>query len=335
MEPDHRILGVSHMPDLMEVLWQEGVSPADLTEADDAVMRCLRAAEEAVAGASAADDAIAAWQARLGGVPPSSFDSGEDLQRLQHQQQQQELEERQHHQQEVDPDSNADADADAGPKRKRNAATAAAAAAAAAPAAGALVSAPPLDPASPVPSKGLRRFSLKVCAKVEGRGRTNYNEVADDLVADLRADAASGAGDASFDEKNVRRRVYDALNVLTAVGMITKDRKEIEWRGWPPGLGVGAGAADRLRTELRAATTRLSDKARRLSEAAAKGFCVGNLVLRNCDAPLPLLAAAHEAGLGAPNPLALPFMLVTAPPGSSVDVTMEENRMVAHLDFGG
>lgn len=41
------------------------------------------------------------------------------------------------------------------------------------------------------------------------RGRTTYNEVADALVEELRDDPESGG-----DDKNIRRRVYDALNVL-------------------------------------------------------------------------------------------------------------------------
>jgi transcription factor Dp-1 len=35
------------------------------------------------------------------------------------------------------------------------------------------------------------------------------------------------------DEKNIRRRVYDALNVLIATEIISKDKKEIQWRGLP------------------------------------------------------------------------------------------------------
>lgn len=35
------------------------------------------------------------------------------------------------------------------------------------------------------------------------------------------------------DEKNIRRRVYDALNVLMALNIISKDKKEIKWRGLP------------------------------------------------------------------------------------------------------
>jgi hypothetical protein len=37
-----------------------------------------------------------------------------------------------------------------------------------------------------------------------------------------------------YDEKNVRRRAYDVLNVLMAMDIISKDKKEIQWKGLPP-----------------------------------------------------------------------------------------------------
>lgn len=37
----------------------------------------------------------------------------------------------------------------------------------------------------------------------------------------------------SYDEKNIRRRVYDALNVLMSMDVISRDRKEIRWNGLP------------------------------------------------------------------------------------------------------
>ena len=37
----------------------------------------------------------------------------------------------------------------------------------------------------------------------------------------------------AFDEKNIRRRVYDALNVLMAMEIISRDKKEIRWNGMP------------------------------------------------------------------------------------------------------
>jgi hypothetical protein len=36
-----------------------------------------------------------------------------------------------------------------------------------------------------------------------------------------------------FFQKNIRRRVYDALNVLMAMNIISKEKKEIRWLGLP------------------------------------------------------------------------------------------------------
>jgi hypothetical protein len=74
--------------------------------------------------------------------------------------------------------------------------------------------------------KGLRLFSKQVCDKVAEKGITTYNEVADELAAEIQQHSTTGV-----DQKNIRRRVYDALNVLMALDIITKDRKQIKWLG--------------------------------------------------------------------------------------------------------
>uniref|UniRef100_A0A914XZ09 Transcription factor Dp-1 n=1 Tax=Panagrolaimus superbus TaxID=310955 RepID=A0A914XZ09_9BILA len=85
-------------------------------------------------------------------------------------------------------------------------------------------------------SRGLRHFSTKVCEKVKEKGRTNYNEVADELVAeyfDSLATPPQSVEKQQYDMKNIRRRVYDALNVLMAMNIIEKEKKEIRWVGLP------------------------------------------------------------------------------------------------------
>ena len=37
----------------------------------------------------------------------------------------------------------------------------------------------------------------------------------------------------TYDQKNIRRRVYDALNVLMAMDIIEKKKKDIRWIGLP------------------------------------------------------------------------------------------------------
>ena len=48
------------------------------------------------------------------------------------------------------------------------------------------------------------------------------NEKADELVKEFKLDPSI-----TFDEKNIRRRIYDALNVLMAMDIITRDKKNI------------------------------------------------------------------------------------------------------------
>lgn len=94
---------------------------------------------------------------------------------------------------------------------------------------------------------------MKVCKKVEEKGTTTYNEVADELVEEvsyivssihlffknfhvpLLLQEANGQplDSSNYDQKNIRRRVYDALNVLMAMNIISKDKKEIRWIGLP------------------------------------------------------------------------------------------------------
>lgn len=86
-------------------------------------------------------------------------------------------------------------------------------------------------------SKGLRHFSMKVCEKVKQKGATTYNQVADELVAEYcnsSTDVPVACSELwTHDQKNVRRRVYDALNVLMAMKIISKEKKEIRWIGLP------------------------------------------------------------------------------------------------------
>jgi len=58
--------------------------------------------------------------------------------------------------------------------------------------------------------RGLRHFSIMVCRFVEQRRVTTYNQVADELVRQVAAERKTEKPKGKFDEKNIRRRVYDA-----------------------------------------------------------------------------------------------------------------------------
>lgn len=51
-----------------------------------------------------------------------------------------------------------------------------------------------------------------------------------ELLGSLQSSTLSSQ---AYDQKNIRRRVYDALNVLMAMNIISKEKKEIKWIGLP------------------------------------------------------------------------------------------------------
>ena len=66
-----------------------------------------------------------------------------------------------------------------------------------------------------------------------------------------------------YDQKNIRRRVYDALNVLMAMNIISKEKKEIKWIGLPTN---SRQECDKLETEKKTRLDRIRQKKAQLQE---------------------------------------------------------------------
>lgn len=81
---------------------------------------------------------------------------------------------------------------------------------------------------TPRSSRGLKRLSRRVKEVVQERATSTYKDVADDLIRELEH---MDITDKEKEEKNIRRRVYDALNVLIAAGVMGKKGKLVVWRG--------------------------------------------------------------------------------------------------------
>ena len=77
-------------------------------------------------------------------------------------------------------------------------------------------------------------------------GATTYQNVATRLIQELKEESKMGLHnfepkwvDSEKDEKNVWRRVYDALNVLIAAGVLRKNhKKEVEHNGKDPSMAL-------------------------------------------------------------------------------------------------
>jgi hypothetical protein len=171
---------------------------------------------------------------------------------------------------------------------------------------------------------GLRLFSRRVWNLVMELSRTTYGEVADALVEECNREASAGRGDATaLEERNVRRRVYDALNVLIALGVIEKTRKQILWRGLPSGSAAEVPAAEAAYEASRVA---LVEKRRAVRDLCHQQLALRRLVQRNQQTEAANCAKGlftdGEGGAPGrpPDVLHLPLVTVSSP---SPNVTLE------------
>lgn len=166
--------------------------------------------------------------------------------------------------------------------------------------------------------KGLRHFSMKVCEKVQKKQVTSYNEVADELVAEFSDPRnVMSPQDAQYDQKNIRRRVYDALNVLMAMNIISKEKKEIRWIGLPTN---SAQECQNLELEKQKRIERIKHKTQQLQELILQQIAFKNLVQRNREL---------EKSQGPPPPnsaIQLPYIIVNTSKKTVIDCSISKDK---------
>eukprot|EP00124_Ichthyophonus_hoferi_P001041 Ihof_evm3s47 gene=Ihof_evmTU3s47 len=179
-------------------------------------------------------------------------------------------------------------------------------------------------------SKGLRHFSLKVCEKVRQKGKTTYNEVADELVSELTSSIADPrttgrrVGENLYDSKNIRRRVYDALNVLMAMRIITKEKKAISWVGLP---SQSADECVHLQKDRRVLQERIRKKKAHLYELIIQQVAFKNLVKRN------ELMEETMGKIDDTRVIQLPYIIVNANADTQIDCEMAEDGTEYFFQF--
>ncbi|XP_026060648.1 transcription factor Dp-1 [Carassius auratus] len=175
--------------------------------------------------------------------------------------------------------------------------------------------------------KGLRHFSMKVCEKVQKKVVTSYNEVAEELVSELSSgDNNISPNDAHvYDQKNIRRRVYDALNVLMAMNIISKDKKEIKWIGFPTN---SAQECQDLEAERKRRLERIKHKQSQLQELILQQIAFKSLVQRNRE--------AEHQNKRAPPPntvIHLPFIIINTSKRTVIDCSISNDKFQYLFNF--
>lgn len=178
----------------------------------------------------------------------------------------------------------------------------------------------------------LRFISSKVCDIVEQKGTTTYNEVANDLVQDalqLFRGESYPEKKRKDHEKNIRRRVYDALNVLLATEIIQKTKekgdkeKTIHWRGFPKSSSLDLV---NLEKEKSLALAEIERKKECLRELLVQNICFRNLEKRNKRYRLDEVVQEEEK-------IALPFIVVNTAENAAIQCEMSHDKTDVMFDF--
>jgi hypothetical protein len=179
----------------------------------------------------------------------------------------------------------------------------------------------------------LRFISAKVCEIVESKVTTTYNEVANELVIEALKlfDSGSHPEKKKKDhEKNIRRRVYDALNVLLATDIISKTKekgdreKSIHWKGYPTTTSVDLIM---LQKEKEAALAEIEKKKECLQELLVQNVCFRNLERRNKRLKL------DENKNDEDEKIALPFLVVNTAENAVIQCNMNHDKTDVMFDF--
>ncbi|RVE43830.1 hypothetical protein evm_011498 [Chilo suppressalis] len=172
--------------------------------------------------------------------------------------------------------------------------------------------------------KGLRHFSMKVCEKVRNKGFTSYNEVADELVLEFATGIHGSADSQQYDQKNIRRRVYDALNVLMAMNIISKEKKEIRWLGLPTN---SVQECTTLEKEKQEKLEQIQKKTQQLQELILQHISFKSLIERNKKA---------ERDGKKPSPssaIHLPFIVVNTSDKALIDCSISNDKTEYMFNF--
>ncbi|KAF2615587.1 hypothetical protein F2Q70_00007036 [Brassica cretica] len=167
--------------------------------------------------------------------------------------------------------------------------------------------------------------AFSVCQKLEAKKITTYKEVADEIISDfatIKHNAEKPLNENEYNEKNIRRRVYDALNVFMALDIIARDKKEIRWKGLPITCKKDVEEVKRDRNKV---MNSVQKKAVFLKELREKVSSLESLMLRNQE-----MAVKTE---GPAEGFTLPLILLETNPHAVVEIEISEDMQLVHLDF--
>jgi hypothetical protein len=122
------------------------------------------------------------------------------------------------------------------------------------------------------------------------------------------------------DQKNIRRRVYDALNVLMAMNIITKEKKEIRWIGLPTNAKQ---ELEQLENERSLRAESVKKKRATLADVSTQFGGYQTLIDRNSKLELSSMESRIE----------LPFIIVNTKNTTVIECEVADDRSAYFFNF--
>ncbi|XP_055124652.1 transcription factor Dp family member 3 [Symphalangus syndactylus] len=175
---------------------------------------------------------------------------------------------------------------------------------------------------------GLCHLSMKVWEMVQRKGTTSCQEVLGELIAEFRAASSHVSPNRSADDVgNIKRRTYDALNVLMAMNIISREKNKIKWIGLTTN---SAQNCQNLRVERQKRLERIKQKQSELRQLILQQIALKNLVLRN------QYVEKQVSQQPPPNSVIhLPFIIISTSKKTVVNCRVSNNKSDYLFNFNG
>lgn len=176
---------------------------------------------------------------------------------------------------------------------------------------------------------GLKEISNRVKEIIKRSGTTSYKEISDEIVSEINEKD-------SKDEKNIRRRIYDSLNVMKSMKLFKKDKstKKIIWTFIDElpqtHFGISNKREDNIDQSeyIKTLNQEIRIKQTKYNTLQKEYNSLNTVIERN---------KTHNDSYAENNKILFPFIIIEFPnknpKDSKVKVSMNETKTQAHFAF--
>ena len=172
---------------------------------------------------------------------------------------------------------------------------------------------------------GLKEISNRVREIIKRVGTTSYKEISDEIVNEINEKNTK-------EEKNIRRRIYDSLNVMKSMKLFRKDKetKKIVWNIFNEKANeVNDTIDEEMFDRINMMKQEIAMKKNKLSTLEKQLDCLNTIIERN----------KRNETYNEGEKIYFPFIIIEFPEsinednGNKIKVAMNDNKTQGHFAF--